>query len=223
MGSSTGNIRDLRDKPERISSAAELNHLPPNQYTVMSVLIGPREMAYTTLCETIQALPDNLRLTQSQIDGTLFELVKEGYLTSFMENGDVVYMVQLRAGQRPSKRDEQRLWNKFEMGLDELDIDMNLPGMERLNTPAPGTPGPNRFKLPGLRGTPTPPTARPTPQPPSRPTPGPPVSRPENRLPLPGLQRFNIPGLSGKTDKSDTESRPPDDKEEARKKPGKKP
>jgi hypothetical protein len=206
VGSSTGNLRDFRDKPEGISSAADLLHLPPNQYSVMSLLITPREMAYSALCEAIKTLPEPQRLTQAQLDGTLFELVKEGYLTSFMENGDVVYMVQLRKGKRPSKRDEQRLWNKFDMGLDELDLNLNLPGLERLKTPG-GLPGLTRFNLGGRPATPSPRPTTPPPPPPA--------------LPPAGIQRFHIPAPTPPAAETpaDTTGDSSTDQEDARRKP----
>jgi hypothetical protein len=212
MGSSTGNLREHPDKPEPLN-AAELSHLPPNQFALLSVLLEPRELSYTALCAAVKALPEAQRLTQSQIDGTLFELVKEGYLTSFMENGDVVYLLQLRPGKRPSKRDEQRLWNKFDLGLDGLDLDVSLPGLEMLKTPGHGA-GLNRFNIPGLRNR-TPP--RNTPQP-TKKTPAP----PRNTVPGPGIQRFNIPGLRSSTppaDKPAADTPPKPDKEDARSDP----
>jgi hypothetical protein len=148
MGSSTNNAREMREKPEKINRLADLTFLPPNQYTVMNVLAEPRELTYQALCSAIFALPEDKRLTQSEIDSTLYELVKLGYVTSFFENGHLNYMMQLSPNKRPSKRDEQRLWNKFDMGLEALDINLDSLGVERLKTPS--KPGTKRYEIPGV-------------------------------------------------------------------------
>jgi hypothetical protein len=148
MGSSTNNAREMREKPDKISRLSDLAHLPPNQYTVMNVLADPRELTYQALCNAVFALPEDKRLTQSELDSTLYELVKLGYVTSFFENGHLNYMMQLSPNQRPSKRDEQRLWNKFDMGLEALDINLDSLGVERLKTPS--KPGTKRYEIPGM-------------------------------------------------------------------------
>lgn len=148
MGSSTNNAREMRDKPDKISRISDLAHLPPNQYAIMNILAEPRELAYQALCDAVFALPDDQRLTQSELDSTLYELVKLGYVTSFFENGHLNYMMQLSPNKHPSKRDEQRLWNKFDMGLEALDINLDGLGMERLKTPS--KPGTKRYEIPGM-------------------------------------------------------------------------
>lgn len=155
----------------------------------MQMLAEPREMPYRLLCDKMKNLAEEQRLTQSQVDGALYELVKQGYLSSFMENGDIVYLVQLTAANRPSKRDEQRLWNRFDMGLDalEMDLDIELPTINRLKTPGMANPpGVQRFNIPGVTDR----KHLTTPNP-------------------PGIQRLNIPGSS------DTpETAPSDDEQE---------
>ena len=81
-------------------------------------------MAYKQLCKVVADLPEDERLTQSQLDGTLYELIRMSYLTSFMENGEVIYMLQAEIGKKPPpQRHEQRLHRKLDLGglnLDEL-------------------------------------------------------------------------------------------------------
>jgi hypothetical protein len=159
----------------------------------MVMLAEPREMPYRLLCDKMKNLDEGQRLTQSQVDGALYELVKQGYLSSFMENGDIVYLVQIASASRPSKRDEQRLWNRFEMGLDalEIDLDIELPNINRLKTPGMANPpGVQRFNIPGVTDR----KHLTTPNP-------------------PGIQRFNLPGSS---DKLDTAPSNDDDKEDDR-------
>lgn len=88
--------------------------LPPSlsteQQTILRVLAEPREMPYQALCAALIALPEEERLSQLQIDEALHGLVSVGYLNSFFENGDVVYLLQ----HNPKlKQDEQRLDSRF--------------------------------------------------------------------------------------------------------------
>lgn len=190
MGSSTNNFREHRDNNNQASDFAQL---PASQAAVMQTLTEPREMPYRTLCDKMKNLPEGQRLTQSQVDGALYELVKHGYLSSFMENGDIVYLVQLSANSRPSKRDEQRLWNRFDMGLDalDLDLDIELPNINRLKTPGiANPPGVQRFNIPGV------------------------TDRKHLTTPIPpGSQRFSIPGISDTDDNPASDS---DDQEDDR-------
>lgn len=185
MGSSTNNFREYRDKSEQSSDYAQL---PTNQAAILTMLAEPREMPYQVLCDKIKSLPEDQRLTQSQVDGALYELVKQGYLSSFMENGDIVYLMQHTPNKRPSKRDEQSLWNRFDIGLDALELDIDLPNLNRLKTPnMKNPPGEQKFNIPGLPDKKHPPTPMP-----------------------PGIQRFNIPGISSEQDKTS----PDDDEKE---------
>ncbi len=190
MGSSTNNFRESRDKSNQASDYAQL---PAAQAAVMLMLAEPREMPYRLLCDKMKNMAEGQRLTQSQIDGALYELVKQGYLSSFMESGDIVYLVQAITQSRPSKRDEQRLWNRFEMGLDalEIELDIDLPNINRLKTPSMNNPpGVQRFNIPGV------------------------TDRKHLTTPIPpGIQRFNIPGIS---DKIEEDTKAADDKEDDR-------
>jgi hypothetical protein len=116
MSSSTGNLQkyDAHKGKRRITDLSQIAQLPANQHTVMETMLHAKEMSYSRLCETIKHLPDNTRLTQSQIDSTLYELISAGYLTSFMEDGEIIYMVQLKG--KSQKRDEQRLWKGLDLG-----------------------------------------------------------------------------------------------------------
>ncbi len=117
MSSSTGNIHNYDQRnSKKIVSSAELYKLPPNQYTIMELVMTPREISYKNLCEAVKELPETNRLSQAQIDGTLYELLRLGYLTSFIDNGEIIYMAQIgQKGDSPVKRDEQKLWNQLDL------------------------------------------------------------------------------------------------------------
>jgi len=125
MASSSSNLQDyMRRESKRVGNSADIQNLPANQNTVLKLLSEPKEMPYKQLCKAVEQLPETNRLTQSQLDGTLYELIRMGYLTSFMENGDVVYMLQVELGKTPPpQRHEQRLMRKLDLSdlnLDEL-------------------------------------------------------------------------------------------------------
>ena len=125
MASSSSNLQDYMERESgRVSGSADIHNLPVNQSTVLKLLAGPKEMPYKQLCKAVEELPENKRLTQSQLDGTLYELIRMGYLVSFMENGDVVYLLQVELGDAPpAPRHEQKLVHKFDfsdVNLDEL-------------------------------------------------------------------------------------------------------
>lgn len=119
MGSSTSSLQDYMNRKTRNGlHFSDIYNLPTHQYTIIELLKDKKELAYEDLCQQAQSLPEDKRLTQSQVDGTLYELIRVGYVTSFMDDGTVFYMIQT---QKPQKRDEQRLWKKLDLG--DLDID----------------------------------------------------------------------------------------------------
>jgi len=128
MASSTSNLQNyLQKKFQKVDDSTHFPNLPPNQNTVVNLLVEPKEMPYKQLCKAVEDLPEDERLTQSQLDGTLYELIRMSYLTSFMENGDVIYMLQAKIGKKPPpQRHEQRLLRKLDLGALNLDNLMDL-------------------------------------------------------------------------------------------------
>jgi predicted transcriptional regulator len=131
-------------------------HLPPLQALVMQLLWQPREMGYAALCTTLLAQ----NLVQGQIDVTLYELVKQGYLATSMESGELAYVVQVNHQLRPSKRDEQKLWSQLDVGFE-----INVEQLKRDSTPRKSSPGLYRFDLGDLAPSAEPTAAKPTPKP----------------------------------------------------------
>jgi hypothetical protein len=99
--------------PSKSSSGNLLHKSPLNhpaslslaQRVVLRVLTPPREMPYSVLCNVIAELPEDERMTQTQLDTALFELVKLGYASTLFEMGEVVYLLE----DHPDKRDETQL------------------------------------------------------------------------------------------------------------------
>jgi hypothetical protein len=157
----------LPDSESRPLPSSHEGGLSRSQRVLLDYLRAAKEMAYKLLCQSMQTLPSDERLTQAELDNALFELVRIGHLTSFFEDGDVIYMVQTSGARPPSKRDEQVLWNPMEMGLE---------GISLRRSSSPHAQGINRFNIAALTVQDQPPISRRTP------TPG-----------IAGIQRFNIP------------------------------
>jgi hypothetical protein len=122
--SSKGNLKDAKDKLDKRLPSSELANLPPGQYAIIKKLIAqePNEMAYVDLCTHLKT--DGF--SQGDIDLALHQLVQNGYLSSFFDNGIFKYMATLDGNGQPSSRDHERMWDNFQFGLDQLDIDLDL-------------------------------------------------------------------------------------------------
>ena len=125
MTSTTGSILQPK-QDKKISNSSELYKLPKAQYAVMTYLLDVKERSYRDLCEYLKASSQDKTMLQSDIDSALYELIRLGYLTSYMENGDIIYMSLInKADERPQKRDEQNIFRKLSITdiLDSIDID----------------------------------------------------------------------------------------------------
>lgn len=100
MGSSTNALKKDGALPD---SAASLSAV---QRQVLELLVDVRELPYPGLCQ--KAL--SASLTQQEIDAALYALVQAGYLLTFVEDNDVIYMLNQRvmgkAKSKPLKHDE---------------------------------------------------------------------------------------------------------------------
>ena len=121
--SSTRNIKDTNKKINNKLPASQLAKLPPSQYTIIKKLTTqtPQEMIYTDICTEMKAEG----FSQSDIDVALHQLVHEGYVSSFFDDGIFKYMATLDKDGRTSNRDHERLWDNFQFGLDQLDINLD--------------------------------------------------------------------------------------------------
>lgn len=101
--------------------AQRLAELPSHQRAVLSVILPHGEMSYWALREGV--LQSEQAADVSDFDDTLNELVVQGYLTSFIDDGQVYYLVETSLN--PDKRDEQSLYSTTRRNLastlDELD------------------------------------------------------------------------------------------------------
>ena len=121
--SSTRNLKDSDKKINNKLPASQLAKLPPVQYAIINKLIAqnPQEMPYSEICAQLKSEG----ISQGDIDVSLHQLVQEGYVSSFFDNGVFKYMATLDKDGRPSSLDHERLWDTFQFGLDQLDINLD--------------------------------------------------------------------------------------------------
>lgn len=121
--SSTRNLKDSDKKINNKLPASQLAKLPPVQYAIIKKLTAPNppEMSYADICSQLKSEGNS----QGDIDVSLHQLVQEGYVSSFFDDGVFKYMATLDKDGRPSSRDHERLWDNFQFGLDQLDINLD--------------------------------------------------------------------------------------------------
>ena len=121
--SSTRNLKDSDKKINNKLPASQLAKLPPSQQAIIKKLTAqnPQEMAYSDICTQMKAEG----VSQGDIDISLHQLVQEGYVSSFFDNGVFKYMATLDKDNRASSRDHERFWDNFQFGLDQLDINLD--------------------------------------------------------------------------------------------------
>ena len=121
--SSTQNISKSNKKMNNKLPLSQLAKLPPTQHTIMKkiVTLNPQEIAYTDICTQLKAEG----VAQGEIDTSLHQLVQEGYISSFFDNGVFKYMATVDGDGRPSSVDHEQRWDNFTFGLDQLDINLD--------------------------------------------------------------------------------------------------
>jgi hypothetical protein len=112
----------LSDQPPK-TRTQRLAELPPHQRAVVEVILPQGEMSYWALREGVHQSPNAGDVPN--FDDALNELVVQGYLTSFIEDSQVYYLVD--ANLTPHKRDERSLHNSSRRNLtDTLDGLQNI-------------------------------------------------------------------------------------------------
>lgn len=96
--------------------AQRLAELPLHQRAVITVILSQGEMSYTALRDSV--LQSDHAAHVPNFDNTLNELIVQGYLTSFIEDDQVFYLVQ--ADLAPDKRDERSLHGSHSSSLDAM-------------------------------------------------------------------------------------------------------
>ena len=78
-------------------TALDLADLPPALRKIMRLMLRKLQMNYPQLCEAIDNLPENERLSRADLDLSLENLTQQAWLTRLGEGPRAVYKVNLKA------------------------------------------------------------------------------------------------------------------------------
>lgn len=89
--------RQIEDKQKEGGiTALDLADLPPALRKIMRLMLRKLQMSYPQLCEVMDALPENERLTRTDLDQALESLSKQAWLIRLGEGQKAIYKVNLR-------------------------------------------------------------------------------------------------------------------------------
>ena len=74
----------------------DLADLPPALRKIMRLMLRQLQMGYPQLCEVMEQLPENERLTRANLDEVLKTLVDQAWLIQLGEGERAIYKVNLR-------------------------------------------------------------------------------------------------------------------------------
>ena len=77
-------------------SPLDLAKLPPSLRKIMRLMLRELQMNYPRMCEVMDEMPEQDRLTRAELDSALTELTEQFWLTRIGENEKAIYKVNLR-------------------------------------------------------------------------------------------------------------------------------
>ena len=90
--------RQIEDKnKEGGITALDLADLPPALRKIMRLMLRKLQMNYPELCEAVDGMPENERLSRADLDLSLENLTQQAWLTRLGEGPRAVYKVNLKA------------------------------------------------------------------------------------------------------------------------------
>ncbi len=78
-------------------TALDLADLPPALRRIMRLMLRKLQMNYPQLCEAMDNMPENERLSRADLNASLEALTQQAWLTRLGEGERAVYKVNLRA------------------------------------------------------------------------------------------------------------------------------
>jgi hypothetical protein len=78
-------------------TALDLTDLPPSLRKIMRLMLRQLRMNYSQLCDAMDKVPENERLSRVDLDSALDTLTHQSWLIRLGEGQDAVYKVNLRA------------------------------------------------------------------------------------------------------------------------------
>lgn len=90
--------RQINDKNQQGGiTALDLADLPPTLRKIMRLMLRQVQMSYPQLCDLMDGLPENERLTRNELDAALDTLTQQAWLTRLGEGVKAIYKVNLKA------------------------------------------------------------------------------------------------------------------------------
>ena len=74
----------------------DLAKLPPSLRKIMRLLLRELQMNYPRMCEVMDSMPEQDRLSRTELDSALSELTEQFWLTRIGEKEKAIYKVNLR-------------------------------------------------------------------------------------------------------------------------------
>jgi vacuolar-type H+-ATPase subunit E/Vma4 len=89
--------KNIEDKQKEGGiTALDLADLPPVLRKIMRLMLRQLQMTYPELCEAMENMPEDQRLSTSDLDEALKTLSEQGWLIQIGEGKKAVYKVNLR-------------------------------------------------------------------------------------------------------------------------------
>ena len=77
-------------------SPLDLAKLPPSLRKIMRLMLRELSMSYPRMCEVMDSMPEQERLSRGELDSALIELTDQFWLTRIGEKEKAIYKVNLR-------------------------------------------------------------------------------------------------------------------------------
>lgn len=74
----------------------DIAKLPPSLRKIMRLMLRELSMSYPRMCEVMDSMPEQDRLTRADLDSALLALTDQFWLTRIGENEKAIYKVNLR-------------------------------------------------------------------------------------------------------------------------------
>lgn len=74
----------------------DIAKLPPSLRKIMRLMLRELSMSYPRMCEVMDSMPEQDRLTRADLDSALLTLTDQFWLTRIGENEKAIYKVNLR-------------------------------------------------------------------------------------------------------------------------------
>lgn len=89
--------KEIKDKQKEGGiSPLDLAGLPPSLRKIMRLMLRELQMNYPRMCEVMDSMPEQDRLTRTELDSALLSLTEQSWLIRIGEGQKAIYKVNLR-------------------------------------------------------------------------------------------------------------------------------